>query len=247
VLVAFSAGVDSTFLLKVARDTLGRDNVLAVTGRSPSVPADDLEKVVQLAALIDVPHLFINTNELDDPAYAANPNDRCYHCKSELFDKLVSLAAERNIKIVLDGTNADDMGDHRPGARASAERNVKSPLRDCGYTKNEIRAESRRLNLPTWDKPEMACLASRIPYGITITAANLSMVDQGERVLRELGFSQLRVRHHGEMARLELLTEEIQKATRTPLCEEIDERLKAIGFKYVTVDLAGYRRGSMNR
>lgn len=247
ILVAFSAGVDSSFLLKVARDTLGRDKTLAVTGRSPSVPQRELSEAESFVKEFDIDHLVVDTEEMDSLEYSGNPSDRCYYCKSELFGKLDLIAKERGIKVVADGANADDLKDHRPGAKAAGELCVVSPLQDAGLTKEEIRLFSREMELPTWDKPEMACLASRIPYGDPITEESLNKVEKAEEFLRELGFAQIRVRCHGDMARLEFLPHETTKAAESLMAHIIDNGLKEIGFSYVTLDLAGYRKGSMNR
>lgn len=246
VLVAFSAGVDSSFLTKVARDILGRKNVLAVTGRSASVPKKELADAEAFVREHDIEHLVIDTDELDSPDYVNNPIDRCYHCKSELFDKLTAIAKKRGIAVVADGANADDISDYRPGARASIERQVKSPLQEVGLTKSEIRKLSKDLKLTTWNKPAMACLASRIAYGDPVTIEALLMIEKAEEFLKSLGFGQLRVRRHDKIARIEFDPEDIPRATAPAMAQKIDRALKEIGFGYVSVDLFGYRTGSMN-
>jgi len=245
VIVAYSGGVDSTFLMKVAHDTLG-DRALAVTGVSASVPSADLAEVGRLAALVGAAHLMLNTDELKNPDYAANPTNRCYHCKTELYDKLLALAAERGYKVVVDGLNADDVADYRPGMVAAREHGVRSPLMEAGLTKAEIRELSQAMGLPTWDKPAAACLASRIPYGQRVTIEKLSQIDQAESFLKSLGYRQVRVRHHGEIARIELAADEIPRVFTAGHAEPIAARLKSLGFRYVTLDLQGYRSGSLN-
>lgn len=243
VLVAFSGGVDSTFLVKVAFDVLG-DRAVAVTADSPSLPRRELEEARRLAAEIGVRHLVIETHELDDPRYAANPSNRCYFCKTELFTRLEGLARELGFRWLAYGENADDALGHRPGAQAAQEFGVRSPLREAGLTKADVRALSRRLGLPVWDKPAFACLSSRFPYGSTITAEKLRQVEVAEQVLWELGFRQFRVRHHGDIARIEVGREE--RIRLLEVAEEVSDRLRALGFLYVTMDLLGYRTGSMN-
>lgn len=245
VIVAYSGGVDSTFLMKVAHDTLG-DRALAVTGVSASVPSADLAEVGRLAAQVGAAHLMLNTDELNNPDYAANPTNRCYHCKTELYDKLLALAAERGYKVVVDGLNADDVSDYRPGMLAAREHGVRSPLMEAGLTKAEIRELSQAMGLPTWDKPAAACLASRIPYGQRVTIEKLSQIDQAESFLKSLGYRQVRVRHHGEIARIELAAEEMLRVFTAGHAERIAARLKSLGFRYVTLDLQGYRSGSLN-
>ncbi len=248
VIVAYSGGVDSAFMLKVAHDTLSNSGgrALAVTARSPSYPRSELEAAQELARSIGAEHMIIESEELDDPNYQSNPMDRCYYCKGELFGKLVEIAETENINAILDGANADDLSDHRPGSQAAREKDVLSPLQSVGLTKQEIRELSKEMGLPTWDKPAMACLASRIPYGDLITSDNLSMVEQAERALKEMGFGQLRVRHHGYIARIELDPAEFSKAIDPSKSEAIYKALKAIGYNYVTLDILGYRTGSMN-
>lgn len=247
-IVAFSGGVDSTFVAAVAYDVLGA-NVLAVTGVSPSVPASEVEEAKALAAQIGIRHELIDTREMDDPDYVRNNPDRCFHCKDELYSRLAAIAAERGIAAVIDGCNLDDTGDYRPGRRAASDRGVRSPLVEAGLTKADIRELSRQRGLPTWDKPAMACLSSRIPYGTPVTLENLSRVGQAEQYLRSLGVRQLRVRHHvlpsgDPLARIE--TDEAGLAVLLQHRSETTQRLKELGYLYVTIDLAGYRTGSLN-
>ena len=245
VLVAFSAGVDSTFLAAMAARVLG-DKALAVTATSPSIPAREVQAAVELAKQIGIRHRFVESNEMANPAYIENSPDRCYHCKAELFDLLQNVAREEQLRFVLDGSNADDLGDYRPGSKAARERAVRSPLQECGFTKVEIREASRALGLPTADKPSFACLASRFPYGTKITAQALGAVENAENALHDLGFAQVRVRAHGEMARVELLPQDIARATEPAVREQIVSKLQQAGFRHVTIDLKGYRTGSMN-
>ncbi|WP_227766464.1 ATP-dependent sacrificial sulfur transferase LarE [Zhaonella formicivorans] len=243
VAIAFSGGVDSTFLAKVAYDVLG-DKALAVTAISETFPARELEEAKRLAREIGISQEFIHTKELNNSKFAENSPERCYFCKNELFSKIKELALERGYKYVLDGANYDDLNDYRPGMKAGKELGVKSPLKEAKITKEDIRILSRQLGLPTWDKPSFACLSSRFPYGHKITKENLAMVDQAENFLRDLGFGQLRVRHHQDMARIELEPKAMQEAlTKADL---IVEKLKSIGYTYITLDLQGYRTGSMN-
>ncbi len=246
--VAFSGGVDSTFVAAVAFDVLG-DRALAITGVSPSVPPSEVEEAKALARQIGIAHELIDTREMDDPDYVKNNPDRCFHCKDELYGRLSAIARERGFASVLDGCNLDDTGDFRPGRRAAALHGVRSPLLEAGLTKADIRDLSRERGLPTWDKPAMACLSSRIPYGTPVTVAALSSVDQAEAFLRTLGLRQLRVRHHvlpsgGTVARIE--TDDDGLALLLANRQVVSERLTALGYLYVTLDLAGYRTGSMN-
>ncbi len=245
VLVAYSGGVDSAFLLKVAVDTLG-DRVLAVTARSDSYAEGELEDALRVAKEIGAQHLVVETHEMENASYLANPSNRCYFCKAELWDTLGPIAQERGIMALVDGFNADDVGDFRPGAKAARERGVRSPLREAGLGKQEIRALSRELGLSTWDKPALACLSSRVPYGESIDREKLSQIDRSERLIRELGFRQVRVRHHGHIARIELPAEEIGRFVAEGLAEPVARRIRELGFQYVTLDLEGYRTGSLN-
>jgi uncharacterized protein len=243
VIVAFSAGVDSTFVAAVAFDALG-ERSLAMTGVSPSIPASEVEEARELARTIGIAHELIDTQEMDRPGYVDNSPQRCYHCKTELYSLLESIARERGYAYVLDGCNMDDLGDHRPGRVAAAEHNVRSPLIEAGLTKDEIRALSRERGLPTWDKPAMACLSSRIPYGTPVTIEALDRIEAAEAFLRSLGLRQLRVRHHNDVARIEV--EAPDMALLVEQRERIVEQLKALGYKYIALDLAGFRSGSLN-
>jgi uncharacterized protein len=247
-IVAYSGGVDSTFVAAAARDVLA-DGALAITGVSPSIPPSEVEEAKALARRIGIAHELIDTREMDDPDYVKNNADRCFHCKDELYGRLAAIARERGFSAVLDGCNLDDTGDFRPGRRAASQHGIRSPLLEAALTKAEIRELSRERGLPTWDKPAMACLSSRIPYGTPVTVEALSSVDHAEAYLRSLGLRQLRVRHHvlpsgDTMARVETDDAgiEVALANRT----EIAARLKELGYLYVTLDLAGYRAGSMN-
>jgi len=244
VVVAFSAGVDSTFLLALAAEVLGKENVLAAMGVSPSVPSREREAARRLAAKMGVELAEVTTCELDDPNYAANPPERCFYCKSDLFVRLKDLAAERGFGAVLSGANADDTGDFRPGIAAGEELGVVSPLLEAHLTKQDVRAASRAMGLETWDKPSMACLASRIPYGRPVTEEKLRRIEQAEYVLKDLGFAQCRVRDHDTIARIELPAETIARAAKNR--QKIVQALKALGYTYVTLDLGGFRSGSMN-
>jgi uncharacterized protein len=249
IVVGFSGGVDSTLILKVSIDELGGENVWAVTGDSESLMPEELTLCRELAGRLGLSEknfIEIKTNEIEDPDYRKNPVDRCFYCKNELFGNLNEIADKMGAQYVLDGSNADDLHDWRPGREAAKKLNVISPLAEAGITKEEIREIARDLGLPNWDKPALACLASRIPYGSEITAEKLFQIAEAERLIKSLGFSQFRVRHHGEMARLEFLKEEISEVFRNGLVEKISSKLKSLGFTYVTVDLQGYRSGSMN-
>jgi uncharacterized protein len=249
VVIGFSGGVDSTLILKVAVDILGKENVWAVTGDSESLLPEELESCRNLGKVIGLaPENFIEikTNELSDPDYKANPIDRCFYCKRELFTRLQQVAKEVGAQYVLDGSNADDQNDWRPGRRAAGELSVVSPLAEAVITKAEIRDIAKSLGLPNWDKPALACLSSRIPYGSEVTVEKLAQIAQAERFLRSLGFTQLRVRHHDKIARIELLKDDIPKLYKDGLAEKIAARFKEIGFVYIAVDLEGYRSGSMN-
>ena len=241
--VAYSAGVDSTLLLYAAREVLG-ERVIAATGLSDTYPEEEIAEARELAAELGVEHVMVRTEELTDPRYAMNSHQRCYFCKNELYGKLWELARDRGIAHVIDGTNADDLADFRPGLRAARKLGVRSPLQEAGLTKAEIRALSQHFGLRTWDKPAYACLSSRFPYGTPITVEKLRQVAAAERALRELGFRGFRVRHHEEIARLEMQPEDLPRVVE--LREQIVERLRAAGYRFVTLDLEGYRSGSLN-
>jgi uncharacterized protein len=246
VVVAFSGGVDSTLLLKVAQDTLGDKNVLAVTALSPLYPERELSGVKKLIKTLGARHLLIESNELEIPGFSKNPPNRCYYCKSKLFEELVRLAKEETIPFVVEGSTLDDDQDHRPGRVAVQELGIRSPLKEAMFTKMEVRELSKNLGLPTWDKPSFACLASRFPYGEEITEEGLRMVDEAEDFLFGLGFKQVRVRHYGNLARIEILKEEMVRLMDGSLREKVVDHLREIGYRYVTLDLQGFRSGSMN-
>lgn len=245
VLVAFSGGVDSTLLLKAASDVLGK-NVLAVIAASETYPGKETAGARTLARRLKVRHKVISTHELDNPDFLNNPPERCYHCKKELFGRLASIAREEGIAFVLDGSNHDDRLDFRPGAKAARELGVRSPLREAGLTKAEVRELSRRFRLPTWDKPSLACLASRFPYHTRIDGKSLRRIGAAEDFLREAGFRQVRVRHHGPVARIEVEAGEFPRLLEKGLAAKISARLRELGYSYVSLDLEGYRTGSMN-
>jgi uncharacterized protein len=243
VIVAFSGGVDSTYLAAVSAQVLGK-RALAVTGVSASVPASEVEEARQLAAQIGIRHELIDTHESDNPNYVANSADRCFHCKTELYSLLDAMRRKCGYDVVLDGANVDDTGDFRPGRKAAAQLGVRSPLLEVGLGKAEIRELSRQRGLPTWDKPAMACLASRVPYGTPVTVQTLGQVEAAEAFIRGLGVRELRVRHHDEVARIET-----DAAGMLVLIENrgpVVDWLKKLGYKYVSLDLAGYRSGSLN-
>jgi len=244
-LVAFSGGVDSTLLARLCRDVLG-DKAAAVTASSETYPSLEFEEAQHLAEDLGLRHMTVETCELEIRGFADNPPDRCYHCKRHLFARLRRMADDLGLKHVADGANADDAGDFRPGLRAARELGVRSPLKEAGLTKEEVRAVSRHLGLPTWNKPSYACLASRFPYGQEITRPALKMVDRAEEFLRALGLGQLRVRHHGDIARIEVGADDIEHLAAPDLRRKITKRLKGLGYAYVTLDLQGYRTGSMN-
>jgi pyridinium-3,5-biscarboxylic acid mononucleotide sulfurtransferase len=243
-LVAFSGGVDSSLALTIAARALPEGRVLAVTSNNETYLPSELDLARDFAASLGVEHLVVNTRELDDPNYASNPTNRCYFCKSTLYSDLAALAEEKGYACVVDGANKDDEGDYRPGRKAAKELGVVSPLSQAGVDKAEVREMAKRLGLPSWDKPALACLSSRFPYGQEITPEKLSQVARAEEFMRREGFRQVRVRHHGEIARLEVGPEELERAFAER--ERISAELLDAGFLYVTLDLAGYKSGSLN-
>ena len=245
VVVAFSGGVDSAYLACIAREVLG-ERALAVTGDSASYPSFQRELADNLTTQFGLLHEIVLTEEFEDQNYTSNPPNRCYYCKSELYTKLDQLARQRGFEVICDGTNADDVGDYRPGREAARERGVRSPLLECGMTRSDIRDLSRRAGLPTWNEPASACLSSRVPYGQVVTIEKLSMVDKAEMALKQLGFRQVRVRHHGDIARIEVAEEELSRALDPEMVRQMSAALKSLGFRYVTLDLEGYRTGSLN-
>ncbi len=245
VLVAFSGGVDSTFLLKAAVDELGA-RAVAITATSPTYPEAEFASACALAESMGVQHIVVESNELEIESFADNSPKRCYYCKGELFRIAIDRAGSMGLALVADGSNADDLGDYRPGADAAAELGVRSPLQEAALTKDEIRFLSKGLGLATWDKPALACLSSRFPYGTSITPERLSKVARGEELLRTLGLKQLRVRYHGDIVRIELLPADIERFMAPGLRAKVIDGFKDIGFTYVTLDLEGYRTGSMN-
>jgi len=246
VLVAYSGGVDSTLLLRVAMDSLGEGNVLAVTASSPLYPHRELERAKKMSREMGVRHIVIESNELEIEGFSKNPPNRCYYCKRKLFEELVALAGEEGIDSVVEGSTLDDDKDHRPGMAAVQELGIRSPLKEAMFTKEEVRALSNALGLSTWDKPSFACLASRFPYGEEITVEGLKMVNQAEEFLFGLGFKQVRVRHYGRLARIEVNPEEVERFLEPRLRGDVIRRLKAMGYSYITLDLEGFRSGSMN-
>lgn len=245
VIVAFSGGVDSTFLLKVAHDTIG-ERLLAITTTSPTMPDWDRRTALEMAQRIGARHLLIDSNELDVPGYAQNPLNRCYLCKHNLFSVCEAKARELGVDEIADGLNLDDLQDYRPGIQAATEKRVRHPLVEARLTKSDVRELSRELQLPTWDRPASPCLSSRFPYGTQITLEGLHKVEQGEKLLHELGFRIARVRYHGDVARLEVESGEIPRLMETEVRERVDRELKRIGFRFVTIDLKGFRSGSLN-
>ncbi|HLN48753.1 MAG TPA: ATP-dependent sacrificial sulfur transferase LarE [Steroidobacteraceae bacterium] len=244
-IVAFSGGVDSTLVLKVAHDALG-DSVLALTTTSPTMPDEDRESALAMARLIGARHLLVESNELEIPGYAANPLNRCYLCKHNLFTVCEAKAAQLGIEEIVDGLNLDDLHDYRPGMQAASEKRVRHPLVEAEMTKADVRALSRSMGLPTWDRPASPCLSSRFPYGMEITPQGLAKVAAGEKLLHSMGFAVARVRYHGEVARLELEQSQIARIFERPIRETIDREFKKIGFRFVAIDLKGFRSGSLN-
>jgi uncharacterized protein len=244
-LVAFSGGVDSSYLALIAHQELG-SRALAVTAESPSYPSHQRRIAVDLVTRYGFRHEFIASDEMSDANYVENPSNRCYFCKHELYTQLRNMAEHRGLRFVVDGNNLDDTGDYRPGRQAGRELEIRSPLIEAELTKEEIRTLSQRQGLPTWDQPASACLSSRIPYGSSVTVEKLRMIDQGEEIMRGLGFSQTRVRHHGEIARIEIAREELSKVFSMDMFERLSREFKRIGFRFVAIDVDGYRTGALN-
>jgi uncharacterized protein len=244
-IVAFSGGVDSSYLAFMAQRVMG-DKARCVTALSPSVSKMQQKLVREFVDRYRLNHVFVQTRELDNPAYSRNTSDRCYFCKSELFGFLQEMREKEQVDIVFDGSNADDVRDYRPGRKAADEGGVMSPLIEVGMTKEEIRQLSRGWGLPTWDLPAMPCLSSRLPYGVEVTPEKLRQVEKAESVMREMGFREFRVRHHEELARLEIAQSEIKRMLDLEVFDEVNRRLKDLGYHYVTLDLQGFRSGSLN-
>ena len=246
VMVAFSGGVDSTFLLAVCAETLGKHNVEAATAFSSIHSESELSYAKSIALKTGIHHTAIESHELSDTVFSSNPKDRCYYCKKNMFSKLLAISKKMNIRLVLDGSNADDVSDYRPGYKALSELEIISPLMDAGLTKEEIRFLSKEMNLQTWDKPANPCLASRIPYGNIITKEKLATVDKAETFIRSMGFDTIRVRHHDSIARIELSPEDISRFMIHGIREQVVRHLKKLGFTWIAVDIEGYRMGSLN-
>lgn len=244
VVLAFSGGVDSTFLLKAVKES--GIHALAVTAYSETMPMSESRFAKEMANLIGVDHRVIKTDEMSNPYFVSNPMDRCFYCKDELFSKLLDIAKAEGFKYVVDGSNSDDLSDWRPGRQAIAKHGVRSPLIEAGFSKDEIREFSKAMGLPTWSKPASPCLSSRFPYGVEITMDALKRVEMSEDFLRSLGFTELRVRSHNDMARIELKADEIDRLFNKELRESITDKFKKIGFKYITIDLEGFRSGKLN-
>ncbi len=245
VIVAFSGGVDSTYVAYIANSELG-PRAFCITGQSASLPQYQRAEIVRIVGEFGFQHEIVQTDELENPSYRENKGDRCYFCKDELYNQLKALAVSREITSIVDGSTTDDLNDYRPGRKAAKEHAVRSPLIEVGLNKAEVRELSRRATLPTWDKPASPCLSSRIAYGTTVTIERLAKVDQGEEILREMGFREFRVRHHDNLVRLEIAPAELDRALRKEIVEALARRFRDLGFKYVTLDLQGYRSGSMN-
>ena len=246
VAVAFSAGVDSTVVAKAAQLSLG-PQAIAFTADSPSLAREELHQAIELAEIIGIRHEVLRTKEVSDPDYAANRSDRCYHCKSHLYEALHQVAGDYGFRIIINGTNTDDLGDYRPGLRAAVEFEVRSPLVECGLNKQQVRALAAYWELPVWDKPAMPCLASRIAYGCEVTASRLRMVELAEEALRKHDLTEFRVRYHeGDVARLEVSLDQLTRLSQAPLREQIVSALRNIGFRFVALDLEGFRSGSLN-
>jgi uncharacterized protein len=245
VVIGYSGGCDSTLLAAVAKEVLGERAVCVLASTETYPPSEEAE-ALQTAGRLGLNVIRIETAELENEAFAANTPDRCFFCKKELFGKLIAIGKERSIRWVADGANVDDLDDFRPGSRAAAELGVRSPLREAGYTKKEVREAARKLGLPTWDKPSLACLSSRIPYGTRIEPAILHRLDEAESFLKEMGFRQVRVRHHGDIARIEVEPEEIGRLAEPEIRRQVAVKFKELKYLYTTLDLSGYRTGSMN-
>jgi uncharacterized protein len=244
VAVAYSGGVDSSLLLKVAASCIPEGDLVALTAVSPSLPASELQDAHEIACQISVNHVLIESNEIEDPNYRGNSSDRCFYCKQVVFGLFREYAEKHGYSYLIDGTNADDVSDHRPGRRAASEHGVRSPLGEVGLTKDEIRQLAKQMGLPNWDKPAAACLASRVPYGTQVDVETLAQIERAEEALKRMGFKQLRVRHHGDIARLELEPEAFDRVLS--MREQINAELKSFGYVYIALDLAGFRSGSMN-
>ena len=245
VLVAYSGGADSTFLLKIASEVLG-DNVIAVTGSSETYTPRELDDSKKNAGLIGVKQIVVNTCELEDENFASNPPERCFYCKSELYTQLTDIAKEHGLNYIADGSNYEDLNDFRPGMKAAAKFGVRSPLKEAMFMKDDIRQLSREMDLPTWDKPAQPCLSSRFPYGVTITKEKLTKVELAEQCLEKLGLKQFRVRVHDDIARIEVLKEDMPMFLDDAVSGQVVERFKELGYTYITLDIQGYRMGSMN-
>jgi uncharacterized protein len=244
VCVGYSGGVDSVFLARFALEVLGPDRVLAVTGRSPAYPDVQHRMALECVKRFGIPHVEVETHEIEDPEYAANPANRCYFCKTELWARLRVVADRYGLRTVVDGANADDASEHRPGARAARERGVRSPLQEAGLTKSDVRVVSREMGLPTWDQPASPCLASRLPYGLAVTPDRLEQVERAEAILHRAGLRELRVRHHGRVARIEVAPAELGEASR--VVAKVAAKIRRLGFDRVVLDVEGYRRGALN-
>lgn len=245
VIVAYSGGVDSSYVAYIANAELG-PRAVCITGESASLPGYQRAEIDRVVEKFGFQHEVIQTQELENPSYRANNADRCFFCKDELYTKLESVARGRGIQNIVDGSTVDDLGDYRPGRRAASQHSVRSPLIEAGLSKTEVRELSRKATLPTWDKPASPCLSSRIAYGTTVTIERLSKIDRGEEILREFGFREFRVRHHDQLVRLEIARSELDRIMRKEIFAELAARFRQLGFKYVTLDLEGFRSGSMN-